>query len=74
MIHSTGDGTVPLAFTEMLQERMCGLGQMVERRLIDAGGHGPAAIPAYEQAFTWLRERFEASPPEPVSTCPLSGS
>lgn len=70
VIHSTGDGTVPLAFTEMLQERMCGLGQVIERRLIDAGGHGPAAIPAYEQAFTWLEQRFADDAPAPVSTCP----
>lgn len=60
---------MPPIFSQALQNRMCAQGQVVERRLLAEGGHGPAAIPAYEQAIPWLAERFADAPPEPVSTC-----
>ncbi|MEZ5181967.1 MAG: lipase family protein [Acidimicrobiales bacterium] len=58
VIHSEGDGTVPLGFSEILLGRMCANDQVVERRLIDAGGHTAAAVPAYQQAVAWLDARF----------------
>lgn len=69
IIHSKGDRTVPLIFSQLLLKRMCANGQVVERRLIDEGGHTQAAIPAYEQAMTWIEARFEAHPPKPVDSC-----
>ena len=63
IIHSTGDGTVPLIFTQALEKRMCANGQAVERRLIDGGGHGAAAVPAYQQALPWIEARFSGDGP-----------
>ena len=73
IIHSTGDQTVPSFFIDQVVGRMCANGQVVERRDIDGGGHTQAAIPAYDQAMTWVQERFEADPPEPVDSCPEPG-
>lgn len=70
IVHSKGDGTVPLAFSEMLLARMCKTGQVVERRLIDAGGHGPAAPAAYDEGMAWIKARFATSSPAPVDSCP----
>jgi hypothetical protein len=69
LIHSTGDHLVPLAFSELVEKRMCAHGQVVERRLIDAGDHAPAMAPAFEAAFGWLEGRFAAHPPAPVDDC-----
>jgi pimeloyl-ACP methyl ester carboxylesterase len=69
VIHSEQDATVPPAFSGMLLERMCGLGQVVERRMLPEGGHGEAAIPAYEIALEWIADRFAPSPPEPADSC-----
>lgn len=69
VIHSKGDGTVPLAFSQRLLDRMCANDQVVERRLIDAGGHGPAAPAAYDQAMAWVKARFSTSSPDPVDSC-----
>jgi hypothetical protein len=69
LIHSKGDHLVPLAFSELVEKRMCDNGQVVERRVIDEGDHTPAAIPAYDAALTWIEDRFAAHPPAPVDDC-----
>lgn len=71
IIHSQQDETVPIILSSFLLDRMCEAGQVVERRVLpDGGGHGPAAIVAYPEALTWLADRFEAEPAEPVDSCP----
>ncbi len=69
IIHSEKDETVPIFFSEVLLSRMCANGQVVERRVLPEGGHGAAALPAYQQALTWVQERFAADPPAPVNSC-----
>jgi len=69
IIHSQKDETVPIFFSEVLLSRMCANGQVVERRVLPEGGHGAAALPAYQQALTWVKERFAADPPAPVNSC-----
>ena len=69
IVHSRGDETVPLPFSGLLLERMCANDQVVERRLIDGGGHGLAAVPAYEEALDWLADRFDEDPEAPVDSC-----
>jgi len=64
VVHSRADETVPLVFSELLLGRMCNNDQVVERRLIDGGGHGAAAIPAYQQALEWIGARFASDPGE----------
>ena len=69
IIHSQKDETVPIFFSELLLSRMCSNGQVVERRVLPEGGHGAAALPAYQQALSWVQERFAADPPAPVNSC-----
>ena len=69
IIHSAADDLVPVALSGILFNRMCGVGQVVERRVLEDGqGHGAAAPPAYGQALVWLADRFEGTAAR--STCP----
>ncbi|MGI8938890.1 MAG: lipase family protein [Iamia sp.] len=55
IIHSDDDGTVPVALSGILFDRMCTNGQVVERRVLDAaGGHAGAAPEAFRQGLEWL--------------------
>ncbi|QXC61431.1 lipase family protein [Aquihabitans sp. G128] len=70
IIHSDQDDTVPVALSGRLFDRMCGLGQVVERRVLVGGGtHVGAAPEAFKQGLAWLEQRFEGSA-EARSTCP----
>ncbi|HZA77422.1 MAG TPA: lipase family protein [Acidimicrobiales bacterium] len=69
IVHSAADDVVPVAFSELLAQRMCAEGQVVERRVYDNGqGHGEAVPDAVTDAFAWLQQR--AAGDEPASTCP----
>ena len=69
IIHSAADDIVPAALSQILFDRMCGLGQQVERRVYDAGqDHGEAAPQAYVDGFDWIADRFAGEPAS--STCP----
>jgi pimeloyl-ACP methyl ester carboxylesterase len=69
IIHSDEDETVPVGLSGILFERMCGLGQVADRRVLtDGGGHGAAAVPAYTQAIDWFDDLL-AGEPAP-DTCP----
>ncbi len=69
IIHSDQDDTVPVALSGILFDRMCGLGQVVDRRvLVDGGSHVEAAVPAYTQAIAWFDDLL-AGEPAPDS-CP----
>ena len=69
IIHSSADDVVPPVLSDIATQRLCGLGQVVERRTPDLGGHGAAAIPAYAEAVTWMQDRFAADGPPPATTC-----
>ncbi len=69
IVHSSTDDVVPAVLSDTATKRLCGLGQVVERRAPDLGGHGAAAVPAYEQAQEWMQARFDGSDPAPISTC-----
>lgn len=62
IIHSEADTTVPIALSAILVQRMCGLGQEVERRVLPEGSHVGAAPEAYLDGFTWLGDRFDGAP------------
>ena len=71
IVHSEQDDTVPAALSGILHDRMCRNGQVVERRVLpDAGGHGPAAGPAFTQGLTWLKDQLDGA--QPVNDCPPS--
>jgi hypothetical protein len=68
IVHSAADDVVPAALSQVLVQRMCAEGQVVERRVYDKGqGHGQAVPDAVSDAFEWLQQR--AADDEPVSTC-----
>jgi predicted esterase len=66
--HSAADDVVPAALSQLLVQRMCTEGQVVERRVYDKGQSHVQAVPdAVSDAFDWLQQR--AAGDEPVSTC-----
>ena len=73
IIHSKADEVVPISFSQLYLKRACGHGQVVERRVLDAGTHVGAAPGAYAQAMTWLADRFDAKPGVVDSCTTLKG-
>ncbi|HMS88653.1 MAG TPA: lipase family protein [Acidimicrobiales bacterium] len=69
IIHSDTDQVVPATLSALLHNRLCGLGQAVERRVVSRGGHVEAAPPAFVDGLAWLTDRFGGEP-LPASTCP----
>ena len=69
IIHSAQDEVVPAVLSDLMAQRMCEHGQVVERRVLeDGGGHIQAAGPAYSAAIAWFEGLLAGN--EPVSTCP----
>jgi hypothetical protein len=70
ILHSANDDVVPAALSQITFDRLCDLGQVVERRVYDeGGGHGEAAVPAATDGFAWLTDLFTGDA-EPTSNCP----
>jgi pimeloyl-ACP methyl ester carboxylesterase len=70
ILHSKQDNVVPAALSEALFRRMCGEGQVVERRVYDKGqGHVAAAPGAYADGFAWI-QGLMAGTTHAKSTCP----
>jgi Secretory lipase len=68
IVHSAADDVVPATLSQVLVQRMCSEGQVVERRVYDKGqGHVDAVPDAVNDAFEWLQQR--AAGDDPVSTC-----
>jgi pimeloyl-ACP methyl ester carboxylesterase len=68
IIHSAADEAIPVALSERLFQRLCDLGQVVERRVPTEGSHIGAAPQAFFDAFDWIEARFAGE--KPISTCP----
>ena len=72
ILHSAADDVVPAALSAVLFNRMCGLGQVAERRVYEQGqGHAAAAPGAVADGLAWIQQRFAGE--APVSTCPPAG-
>ncbi|HWJ98943.1 MAG TPA: lipase family protein [Acidimicrobiales bacterium] len=69
LMHSDEDQTVPTFFIDQVEQRMCANGQVVERIDLPEGNHTSAAVPAYEQALTWMQGLF-AGKDVVKNTCP----
>jgi hypothetical protein len=70
ILHSAADDLVPVGLSQVLFDRLCEGGQVVERRIFDDGkGHGPAAIDAYADGFTWIDDLMTGTATA-HSTCP----
>jgi Secretory lipase len=72
IIHSAADDVVPAALSAALFDRMCSLGQVVERRVYEDGrGHAATAQRAGLDGFDWIEKIFTGQPA--ISTCPAPG-
>ena len=69
IVHSAADNTVPAALSQLLADRMCDVGQVVERRVYDRGQSHVDAVPdAMDDGLEWIGQRLAGE--DPVSTCP----
>ena len=69
IVHSAADETVPAALSQLLVDRMCDVGQVVERRVYDRGQSHVEAVPdAVNDGLAWIAQRVAGD--DPVSTCP----
>jgi pimeloyl-ACP methyl ester carboxylesterase len=62
IVHSDQDDVVPIELSAVLHDRMCAAGQVVERRVIHAGGHTAAVLSAFLAANAWLKGRVQGEP------------
>jgi predicted esterase len=68
IIHGEADNTIPVVSSQLLLDRMCGLGQVVERRTYPGAGHADVVQPSFDDMVTWIEDRL-AGEPAPTS-CP----
>jgi len=66
VLHSSEDERIPVAQSEVLLARLCGLGQVVERRVV-SGSHASSAVAAAREGVDWLVGLAGGTPP--TSTC-----
>ena len=62
--HGTADATVPPVLSQLLFERMCGLGQVVERRTYEGATHGGVVEASRADVLAWVSDRFAGVPAE----------
>jgi hypothetical protein len=69
ILHSAADDTVPAGLSLQLFNRLCGRGQVVERRVYNKGQTHIQAVPdAVRDGFAWIEARMAGTPAR--STCP----
>lgn len=74
IVHSEQDDLVPARLSAATFDRMCAVGQVVERRVLpDGGGHVAAVMPAYLQGMAWLKALVDGTEAA-QDDCPRSGS
>lgn len=68
IVHGEADEQIPVALSAVLFDRLCGLGQVVERRTYPGQGHGEVVFAAFAELSTWMADRLAGEPAR--STCP----
>lgn len=70
ILHSSADVVVPAGLSQAMLTRMCGLDQVVERRVYEKGqGHIEAAPDAVVDGYAWIDGIFTGAKPA-TSSCP----
>ena len=69
VIHGEADEQIPVAASALLLERVCGLGQVIERRTYPGLGHAEVIGPSFADMLTWMDARV-AGEPVTVTSCP----
>ena len=68
IIHGEADQVIPIEASRLLFERLCGLGQLVERRTYPGLGHGDVIESSFSDMVTWMDDRVAGQPA--VTGCP----
>lgn len=68
IIHGGADEQIPVVSSQLLLDRMCGIGQVVERRVYEGQSHAGVIGPSFPDLLAWVDARL-AGTPAPTS-CP----
>lgn len=68
ILHGEADEQIPVVSSQLLLDRMCGIGQVVERRTYPGQGHAEVVGAAFGDLLAWVDARL-AGEPTP-SSCP----
>jgi fermentation-respiration switch protein FrsA (DUF1100 family) len=68
IIHGEADEQIPPVASKLLFDRLCSLGQVVERRTYPGMHHAEVIVPSFKDMLTWMQDRVAGKPA--VSGCP----
>jgi len=68
IIHGEQDEQIPVVSSQLLLDRMCGIGQVVERRTYPGQGHAEVIVPSFADMVAWIEDRLAGAPAP--SSCP----
>lgn len=68
VIHGEEDEQIPVVASSLLLDRVCGLGQVIERRTYPGMGHAEVIGPSFDDMVTWMEARVAGETAE--SSCP----
>jgi fermentation-respiration switch protein FrsA (DUF1100 family) len=68
IIHGEADEQIPPIASQLLFQRLCGLGQVVERRTYPGMHHAEVIVPSFKDMLSWMQDRVAGKPA--VSGCP----
>jgi len=67
IIHGEADEQIPLISSQLLLDRMCGIGQVVERRTFPDQSHAGVIGPSLPGMLEWIDARVSGDPDVPTS-------
>jgi fermentation-respiration switch protein FrsA (DUF1100 family) len=67
VIHGEQDEQIPVAASQLLFDRLCGLGQVIERRTYPGVNHTGVIAPSWDAMVAWMDARVAGEPA--TSTC-----
>lgn len=62
VIHGEEDEQIPVVASQLLFERVCGLGQVIERRTYPGMRHAEVIGPSFDDMVTWMDARVAGEP------------
>lgn len=62
IVHGGNDEQIPVVSSQLLVERMCGIGQVVQRRVYEGQSHAGVIGPSYPDMQAWIDARLGGEP------------
>lgn len=62
IIHGEADDQIPVESSARLRDRLCALGQVVERRTYPGLGHAEVVVPSFAEMLEWIDARLAGEP------------